>query len=230
MAWGNDPNFHVDIKTPKISVRNERGHFTTAQGQLFAASRENMVLMQGEVLARIRNNTLRKAVSTGRLLRVTADPKNVVAVRTAEDQFTVGLGNVDFLNSSIAKYWRTIEEGSAATWTKRSFLSLPLQGIWGPNLGEYYRPSNPWVGLGNGDNVGSRGGEMYHPFRIGRGGGPSPLPVFRPKHEIRPQHAYRDVANNPNFQRANLLIHQRFINQILGPGFIHNPGGFYPGY
>lgn len=236
MAWADAPGFHADIQLPKIRVRNERGHFTSAQAQLFADAREQMILQQGEVGARIRNNMVRKSVSTGRLLRVTMDPKNVVSARTSEDQFTVGLGNVEWLDRSIARYWRTIEEGSAATWTKRSFMSLNLQGIWGPNLGHYNRPANPWVGLGEGDNeVTGPGQEMYHPFRKGRGGGPSGLPIFHPKHDIRPMNAYRDVAQNPNFARHNLLIAAKFINKVMTPGFIHNPpradgSQFYAGY
>lgn len=226
--------FHVDIQTPKIRVRNERGHFTSAQGELFRQAREQMLNQQGEVVLRIKNNIKRKSVSTGRLVRVTADPANVVSERTSEDQFTVGLGNEAFLNKSIAKYWRTIEEGSAATWTKRSFTSLPLQGFWGTGLGSYRMgPSGPWVQPTQ--PYSRTPGGMYQPFRIGKGGKPSGLPIFTPGHEIEPMHAYRDVANDPNFTRNNLLIFAKFIEKVMSVGYIHNPSTadgsrFYPGY
>lgn len=221
--------FHVNITLPKINIRNEKGWYTSAIAELYTNSREQAELQQGEVGARVRNNIQRKSVTTGRLVRVTLDPKNVVATRTLEDQFTVGVGNVAWLDRSIAKYWRTIEEGSAATWTKRSFTSLPLQGFWGHSLGNYQSgPSGPWVSVNS--PYDRNRGAMFQPFRVGRNGHPSGLPAPTPGHEIRPMNAYRSVAESPNFRRANLLIVGRFFAKVLPPGFIHNPGQFFAGY
>lgn len=233
-VWPSTTGFHVDIQTPKIKIRDELGHYTSAQAELYRSAREQMIIQQGQVALRIKNNILRKSVTTGRLVRVTADTKNVVSERTSEDQFTVGLGNEEFLNKSMAKYWRTIEEGSAVTWTKRPFTSLPLQGFWGHSLGPYRTgPSGPWVSVNT--PYSKAGGGMYTPFRIGRGGKPSGLPIYNPGHDIRPMHAYKGVAEDKNFLRNNLLFFDRFIRKVTSLGSIHNPpdengSPFYAGY
>lgn len=214
--------FYINIKAPPgIRIRDERGRYTSAQDQLYRQNKELAQTLQYQVARRMKNDLKRPGVSTGRLVRVTMDPKNRVS-----DRFFMGVGNEAFLNTSIAKYWRTIEEGSAATWTKRSFTSLPLQGLWGTNLSGFAQgPSGPWVTVAPPYGDGGRGQEMYQPFRVGRGGGPSPLPVFTPKHEIEPQYAYRRVAESPDLNRRLLLQATQFWNRILGAGI--QPGGFY---
>ena len=216
--------FVFNVKAPPgIKIQNELGRFTSAQSELYAQNRELAQILQYQVGRRIQNDLKRPGVSTGRLLRVTMDPQN----RTS-DRYFMGVGREDFLNRSIAKYWRTIEEGSAATWTKRSFTSLPLQGFWGTNLGGFVNgPSGPWVTVNRPYGNGGRGQEMYQPFRVGRGGKPSGLPVFTPGHEIEPQHAYRRVADSPDLNRRLLLHANQFWNRILQRRI--QPQGFYDG-
>lgn len=216
--------FHIDIKAPKMRIVDEKGHFVSeAQKQLYQQNRQLAIDLQGEIGRRIQNSIQRKAVSTGRLVRVTMDPKN----RTS-DRYFMSVGNEAFLDRSMAKYWRTIEEGSAATWTKRKFTTLPLQGFWGTNLGGWRTgPSGPWVTVNPPYSKGT--GQMYHPFRIGRGGQPSPLPIFTPGHEIAPMNAYKAVAENPDLTARNLRIAANFWNAILARGIQPQASGWYPG-
>lgn len=214
--------FAFNVKAPPgIKIRDEAGRFTSAQAALYQQNRELAMTLQYQVARRIQNDLKRPGVSTGRLVRATMDPQNRVS-----DRFYMGVGNERFLNNSIAKYWRTIEEGSAATWTKRKFTSLPLQGFWGTNLSGFNQgPSGPWVGIGSPPVRGSQRQEMYHPFRIGRGGEPSPLPIFTPSRDIEPQYAYKRVGQDPDLNRRLLLHAANFWEHILRTGI--RPSGFY---
>jgi len=213
--------FHITIKAPKIKITDERGHFLSeAQKQLYQQNRELAFDLQGEVARRIENSILRKQVSSHRLVRVTMDPKNI----SPANRYFMGVGNEEFLNKSIAKYWRTAEEGTAKTWTKRSFTSLPLQGLWGLNI-EGWRGSyrDPWIALGGKTQRSSRAGqEMYHPFRRGKG---AALPVFHPKKDTTPMHAYKAVGESPDLSRRNLRIAGNFWNMVLSRGI--RPAGRY---
>lgn len=66
----------------------------------------------------------RRAVSSKRLRSVTGDPRNVES-----DEFHYAVGREDFLDQSIAKYWRQIEEGYAG------HVGRELYGFWGGTIG-----------------------------------------------------------------------------------------------
>src|SRR3954471_18716880 len=106
------------------------GKFDSAgQKELAAENRRIATVTQAFVVRHIERGYRRPGVSTGRLARVTANPKNTYATA-----FQIGVGKPSYLDASQAKYWRTIEEGSAATWKKRSFLTLDLLGVFGATL------------------------------------------------------------------------------------------------
>lgn len=68
--------------------------------------------VQDDVVAELKAGTKRKSVSTGRLIAATASPENIFASAQVW-----GVGVPSFLDRSQAKYWRTIDEGSAAVWS-----------------------------------------------------------------------------------------------------------------
>lgn len=217
---GTHVGFRVNVETPKIRVRNELGQYTSAQAQQHAKNRELAFATQVEVAGEIKRKLKRPTVSTGRLVNVTLDPKNAASAWNY-----VAVGNETFLDRSIAKYWRTIEEGSAQTWTKRSFRSLRLQGIWGTNL-DHWRVSgagNAWVALGRPAGRGKAGKEMYHPFRFGPGAN---LPEFRPGREIEPQYAYARAAKKalPRYSQSQIAV---FWKEVLDGGI--SPPGYFGG-
>lgn len=214
---GPHVGFYVNIATP-TPPKDERGRLAIAQKELYARNRELALNMQQQVAQVIDRKILRQSVKSGRLVTATLDPKNRTYGRDH-----VGVGNEAFLDRSIAKYWRTIEEGSAATWTKRSFLSLELQGIWGMNVreGQWQRSAagNQWSSLGGAsEKSGDRRQEMYQPLRRGRHGMPSGLPVFHPGREIQPMRAYEYVARNPQYTRAALRAGEEFTQRIMDSG------------
>ena len=216
---GPHAGFYINIQTPEFNIRDaETGRFIPgAQKELYRRNRALAVSMQQQVAEVIDNSILRQAVKSGRLVNATLHPKNAIF---GFDH--VGVGDPFHLDQSIAKYWRTIEEGSAKTWTKRSFLSLELQGIWGTNVREgqwqFSAAGNEWSSLGGGRQRGNPGEEMYQPLRRGRGGRPSGLPVFHPTREIRPMRAYERVANDPNFTQAAIANGEAFAREALGRG------------
>lgn len=227
---GTHAGFYTSIQAPKVDIRNELGQFTSAQKQLYAQNRALAISIQQQVARFIDANIIRQKVKSGRLVNATLHPKNATF---GYDH--VGVGNEDYLNKSIAKYWRTIEEGSAATWTKRSFLSLELQGIWGLNVREgrwnTSAAGNEWSSLG-GTAEKSRGHtgarqEMYQPLRRGRHGRPSGLPIFHPGHEIRPMRAYEYVAKNPATTAAAIEHGRQFVERFMKRGI--TPSGFRGG-
>lgn len=213
MARAAFSGFEVRVQIPKgIKALGESAALAAAKTQLQADNRDLARLLQFQVGNFMEGSYKRPTVSTGRLLRVTMDPKN-----RKSGLYDAAVGDPAFLNRSIAKYWRTIEEGSAATWTKRSFLSLPLQGFWGHTLGSWKSgPSGPWVSVSKPYDRTPKG--MYQPFRTGRGGKASPLPIFTPGHEIAPNYAYRRAAENPELDRHNLANAVEFWDRILKAG------------
>jgi hypothetical protein len=202
------PGLHINIKAPRLpAIRNERGRFQVAKADMEAQNRQLAFAVQAQVGALIAGRILRKGVSTNRLVKVTMEPWNAVYNDTY-----AGVGNQRRLDQSIAKYWRTIEEGSAKTWTKRSFLSLELQGLWGMNIASWRSgPSGDWVALGRGRARGDARQEMYHPFRRGKG---STLPIFHPRRQIQPMNAYRDAKRNPEWDARAVEISRRFLEKV----------------
>lgn len=85
----------------------------------------------------------RRSGATGRLQRATLDPRNRIVTRTSLD-----VGIPDFLDNSVAKYWRTIEEGSAVTMPT-NWLGRKIYGAFAEG-GGFNRPMPGKVGAGTG--------------------------------------------------------------------------------
>lgn len=102
------------------------GQFMSGIGGFLQRNQEMADDVQAQVVANIRSTIAargRAPASTGRLVNVTASPRN--------QKVTIGrvqVGIPSFLESSQAKYWRTVEEGSAETWA-RPFVGTPLYFI-----------------------------------------------------------------------------------------------------
>lgn len=205
------PGLHVNIQTPRLpATRNpETGRFQAAKADMEAQNRQMAYAVQAQVASLIKARLQRPLVSTNRLVKATTDPQNAIYNDTY-----VGVGNQKFLDRSIAKYWRTIEEGSAKTWTKRSFLSLELQGFWGTNIHSWRgAKGREWVALGGETSHGNGRDEMYHPYRFGKGAN---LPVFHPTKHILPMNAYRDAKRNPEWDARAVEISRQFFAKAAG--------------
>lgn len=158
------------------------------QAELAKVNRTRALEMQALLVASIKQRTLRKQVSTGRLVRVSGDKRNV---RIDHTGFAVG--DPDFLDKSMARYWRTIEEGSAATWS-RPFKSLELSGVWMAGRGSWTTfPTGRGIAGGGAPSKGGRQGKLLF-MRYAKP--PNRYPIFHPTREIAPMHAYRDVGRN----------------------------------
>lgn len=191
-------NFSFPLKGADFARagRDDNGRFTVGSFQAEARA-ANTRIAQGTLAYVVRvleNNMRRPTVSSGRLARVTLDPKNTYA-----DSFKVGIGNENFLDRSIAKYWRTIEEGTAATWHKRSFTSLELVGFFGATLlgGGH---AGPAYSLPN--NSSPRG--VFHPVtkRNKRGEAIFKTKGGRPNIVLRPFHPHADVPGMHAYRAA----------------------------
>lgn len=107
------------------------GQFMSGIGEFLRRNQELADDVQAQVVANIRATIAargRAAASTNRLVKVTASPQNQKA--------TIGrvqVGIPSFLERSEAKYWRTIEEGSAETWA-RPFVGTPLFFVGGKSF------------------------------------------------------------------------------------------------
>lgn len=213
--------FFLDEKDLGNTVRGELGRFISAEvGVLRDRNKTYAQNIQHDVLVGIKDGIRRKNVTTGRLLRATANSKNIFFAHTG-----LGVGNEEFMRTSVAKYWRTIELGSAETWEKRGFRTLELQGLWGGQLGGWYGrlPNGPWVS-GVGKETGRRQG-MYTPFSIGKGGGRSGLPIVNPKRDIRPMGAYLKAATKANLREKGIAEARDYIRDTLGRALV--PAGHY---
>lgn len=138
-------------------------------------------------------NFKRARPGSGRLKKATLDPRNIRFSRLG-----YGVGDWDFLTGeSVARYARTIEEGSAATWRKSNFLGLELRGAWG-SVGGLVKQMNH---KGRFNAVGGFGKEapgtgFYRP-NIN-------YPLFLPKRHIEPMGAYKAVAEDQRtYRRAS---------------------------
>jgi hypothetical protein len=151
------------------------GRFVTGgdQAGLRAANSAIAADLQASVVANIQARIKRPGASTNRLVKVTADPENA---RWSTDR--VNVGNVEFLDGSVAKYWRTIESGSAAVWS-RPFKGTQLYPK-GPGRAPFpvAHGASPGLRTFGGNELPWMDGERY---------------VV--KKEIAPMHAYRDAFN-----------------------------------
>lgn len=201
----------------------QEGRFESAGMRALAAENHRIAeVTQSYVTRFISNNLVRRGVSTGRLLRATADPKNVYA-----SAFYIGVGNPSFLDRSMAKYWRTIEEGSAATWKKRAFTSLELVGVFGETMAGRY--AGPKFTLPN--HSAPRG--KFRPVRPDSETGIATwgriqLRSFSPRHEIAPMHAYRDAYQSGRFRQEGIAAARKYLDSVLGTDVVVAGTGFLP--
>jgi len=208
-------DFQVTFKTPfETKVAFTEGRFNS-EGQKFLADKNKLLseVVQFQVVAYMSNHGFkRKAVSTGRLLRVTADPKNRYA-----SAFRLGVGVPHYLDTSQAKYWRTIEEGSAQAWKKRPFTSLELTGIFGATL-------SGWGAKGprGGPKFTLPGGATGGKFIPILGKNPTfgrnkiPLRAFSPRHQIEAMDAYGWAYRESNLHLESIRAARRYLNIVLG--------------
>lgn len=229
LPWfqGINSGFQLAFQVPEIKgLRNQLGQFTAGAnqyGQAVAIAQD----IQGEVVQRMRGSFLRPGVSTGRLMRATADPKN----RYVPDGWHVAVGIPDFLDKSEAKYWRTIEEGSAEAW-RRSFIGMELHGRFGTQLTGEWRTGNwgrypvagaPWSRKGGSDG-------KFRPL----GGWFAAHPVIV-KHEIQPKYAYQQTFESArerfdHYGRgAGVMALNRVFREGLGQRIVAGPGWTPPG-
>ena len=207
--------FTVAFKTPfETGVAFTEGKFNS-EGQKFLADKNKLLaeVVQSQVLLYMENHGFKRpAVSTGRLFRVTADPKNRYA-----SAFRIGVGLPHFLDTSQAKYWRTIEEGSARAWKKRSFTSLELTGIFGATLAGW-GAKGPRGGPKFTLPGGARGGKFIPIL----GENPTfgrhkvPLRTFSPRREIEAMDAYGWAFRQSNLHLESIHAARRYLNIVLG--------------
>jgi hypothetical protein len=124
----------VDQTNPKL--RDAQGRYRNAQAELAAANERMAHQIQRLVVLNIAQRIKRPAVSSDRLVSVTADSRNISPIkgRSAGWKEGIAVGIPSFLDQSTAKYWRTIEEGSESAWKKRKFTGMELPGLWGGSI------------------------------------------------------------------------------------------------
>ena len=156
-------------------------------------------------------------------------PKNISATA-----FKIGVGKPSYLDKSQAKYWRTIEEGSAATWKKRSFLSLDLRGTFGATLiggqaGPGFSTPGTFKAPEAGDSHGARGeagpengtGKFLPTGKYWRSpvtGKSYRMPVFHPGHEIAAMGAYAHAWAEAHMPEQAIRAARTFLDDVLAQG------------
>lgn len=200
------PKGAVDANGNKVG-----GQFTSAQAGMRAKNERLADRIQARVVANIQERIQRRAVSSNRLVKVTADRKNRYA-----DQFRIEVGIEDFLNHSIAKYWRTIEEGSAVVWAdtpggRSQFRGMKLRGYFGGTLSGMYE--NAWGMVPRGGSpitwIGQGSGGKFIPNKKARSRG-------KVKKEIDPMHAYRDAYYSMDVIRRSRANMRQYLEDITG--------------
>jgi len=195
----------VNFTVPNL--RDAKGLFRAGvQNGIQSWSRQAAKEMQLGVVENVQGSIIRRGVSTGRLLKVTADPKNI---RSGPSGFNVGVPS--FLDQSQAKYWRTLEEGSAEVWPrygKRPMIGRELKGLWGGTI----------IGM-RGDRA--LAGAPITRFGVDRAG--KLIPSNKPgrgrsgiiKKEITPQHAYLMAYRDQDPGRRGQVEVNRLLRQFL---------------
>lgn len=206
-------------------VRTDGGRFVAGgfQTEARAANKNLAYGALGYVARTIESNVKRPTVSSGRLISVTLDRQNAFA-----SPFNAGVGNIDFLNRSNAKYWRFIEEGSAAAWGAGRFTSLQLVGFFGATLQGSGR-AGPAYSLPN--NTSPRG--VFHPVTRRKNGiayfrtkGDQPdirLRPFSPRHEVQGMHAYRAVYESGGMAQTWVAEYRRLVVRYMAD-LVHMAG------
>lgn len=194
----------IFIKDPtggKGTVRSaETGQFIRRDVEVI--TRSFMVLAeqaQANVVSNIQGGIRRRSASTGRLLRVTAAAENRYA-----DQFGFGVGVLRYLDKSEAKYWRTIEEGSARVWS-RPFIGTQLYPKG---------PGKPPFPVAHGASPGLRTYNLD-----GEGVKWMDGSRFVVKREIRPMHAYQRAADQGGiFTGKAASVVAKYLQSIVRQG------------
>lgn len=208
----------IEVTLPELSgVRDAKGRFTGATSAMRQRNAEFATGLQARVVRNIEARITRRGVSTGRLLKVTADPRNA-----EYDTWRAGVGVVRFLDGSVAKYWRTFEEGSAATWSRGSMVGLQLRGQFGSSIVGFKatRTPGPQPQPLAGGPWGGGGGKLRWYWSM-------PLnPNFTVKHDIAPRNAYRDAVQAAHPREFAIANARKLFADIIGRDL---PGGFSMG-
>lgn len=161
---------------------------------------------QRYVVKNMRAGIRRPKVSTGRLLRVTGSTGNI---GHSDDWW--GVGNAMYLDRSQAKYWRTIEEGSARAW-KRSFIGDPLVGVFGETMLDGRRAGPPFTRAGA-----NRAGKFRpYPRAIRYDIVASGAKIARVKQHIKPMNAYRNAWKQMGGGREMAYVMTSRIPGVMG--------------
>lgn len=133
----------VELKFTGVGAyRNALGQFMRG-GNYSGLEQLNQQLAMKVQQQAVRNISIKRpSVSTGRLRKAIADPRNIKSTRYG---FEVGVWS--FLNASNAKYWRTIEEGSVEAWStapseeqisgRGGMVGMILKGVWGESIEDF---------------------------------------------------------------------------------------------
>lgn len=178
----------ISMRVPELKGIREGGRFTSeGLNEMVSRNREFAVSLQADVVRNIQASITRPGASTGRLARVTASPENA-----QYSTWNIGVGDERFLNGSIAKYWRTFEEGSAGLWS-RPFIGTQLMPKGG----------TPPYPVAHGAIPGIRTTTKHLRWMDGK--------KYVVKHEIAPRGAYAAAIRSANprrfaFQSATQLL------------------------
>lgn len=175
------------IRDPKSGqwVRRDHASISREMGAMARDAQRQIVELQERSFRRQRPGT-------GRLKRATLDSRNV-----SWDWLGFGVGDFEWLETgSPARYARTIEEGSEATWVRTPFRMLELRGRWGSVGGNVLPGSGGRLNAVSGFGKESWGRGFYRPVPF--------MNLFTPKREIAPMKAYERVARSTkNRERAS---------------------------
>lgn len=140
----------LHYESPQGRFRGAKGRFISPEQSyrlLAEHNRDSAIRLQADVVDNIEGAIVRRRVSTGRLLKVTADPRN----RFVNGRFGFGVGDVDYLDGSMAKYWRQIEEGTDVHVGReiRGFWGGTISGFYGNDWGRVPRGGAPFTAMGD---------------------------------------------------------------------------------
>ena len=207
--WG------VNIRTPlDTKIAFTEGKFNS-DGQKYLRDKNKLIaeVVQSNVSRYMENTGFKRpSVSTGRLMRATADKQNIQST-----PFRIRVGIPSFLDHSQAKYWRTIESGSASAWKKRPFTSLELVGYFGGTLSRW-----GIKGPHGGKPFTLPGGATGGKFIPVLGENPTfgrrkiPLRPFSPLHEIEPMHAYEWAFYNSHLSTDGIHAARGWLKIVIG--------------
>lgn len=152
----------------------------------------------------------RPGVSSGRLEKALANPDN-----RFDGLFGWGVGDVKYLNGSVAKYWRMIEEGSADIYAHGTgMIDKKIYGVWGGSIAGYY--------TGRWGEVPMAGGPWRNAAEDGKLRGfnkkfakKKKIPAMIITQEIQPHHYFRTA--NRTFRPTAEWAYQ--VEEILSVAF-----------